>query len=177
MLLFLALLTLVSISALVIGRRLTRGGNCDVNRIEMFLSGEPIADHYRPLERLLQKTDVEYLSSRPGMTAAKIRDFRTQRRKIFRQYLSGLVSDFGALCFLVKALMVQSAVDRPDLARSLRRAKTTFYRAVIRIQFNLLIQAVGFSEVTIEIGDLTRALEAMGAQARMLQLSSAPTFA
>ena len=177
MVLFFALLFLVSITALLFGRRLTRGSHCDVNRIELFVSGEPIVDHYRPLERLLQKTDWEYLASQPGMTSARIRQLRTQRRKLFRQYLASLIGDFGALCFLVKALMVQSSVDRPDLARSLRQAKTTFYRAVVQIQLCLFIHAVGFPTVAIEVGDLTRALEALSAQARMLQLSSEPSFA
>jgi hypothetical protein len=178
MVLFFALMFLVSLTSLLVGwRRVTRGSQFDVNRIELFVSGEPIADHYRPLERLLQKTDWEYLASQPGMTAARIRQLRTQRRKLFRQYLGNLVSDFGALCFLVKALMIQSSVDRPDLARSLRQAKTSFYRAVVQIQLRLLIHAVGFPTVTIEVGDLTRALEALSAQARMLQLSSEPSFA
>jgi hypothetical protein len=177
MLLFIALLFLVSLAALFVGRRLTRVSRCDVDRIELFLSGEPVADHYRPLERLLQRTDWEYLSAQPGMTSSKIRQFRSQRRKLFRQYLSSLAGDFGSLCFLVKALMVQSSVDRPDLAQSLSKAKTTFYAAMVRIQLHLLVHAVGFPTVAIEVGDLTRALEAISAQARILQVSAEPTFA
>jgi hypothetical protein len=177
MVLFFALLMSVSLIALFAGWRLTRNSNSDVNRIELFLSGEPLADHYRPLHRLLHKTDWKYLAAQPGMTNARIRHFRAQRRKLFRQYLSSLVSDFGSLCFLVRALMVQSAVDRPDLHESLSRLRTAFYKAVVSIHFHLLIHAVGFSNVTIEAGELTRALEALSSQARMLQLSALPSFA
>jgi hypothetical protein len=177
MLLFFALLMSVSLIALFAGWRLTRSSHSDVHRIELFLSGEPIADHYRPLGRLLAKTDWQYLAAQPGMTQSRIRQFRAQRRKLFRQYLSGLVSDFGSLCFLVRALMVQSAVDRPDLHQSLSQIRTAFYKAVVMIHFHLLIHAAGFSNVTIEAGELTRALEALSAQARMLQLSASPSFA
>lgn len=175
--LFFALLLLVSLSALLVGRWLMRGAHCDVDRIELFVSGEPIANHYRPLERLLLQTDWQYLSRQPGMTSARIRQFRTQRRKLFRQYLSSLIGDFSAICMLIKALMVQSSEDRPDLSRSLSRAKTAFYMAIVGIHLRLLVHAVGFPSITIEVGDLTRALEAISAQARMLQLSSEPTFA
>jgi hypothetical protein len=177
MLLFFALLMSVSLIALLVGRRLTRGSQSDVHRLELFLSGEPIADHYRPLARLLQKTDWAYLSSQPGMTPGRIRQFRAQRRKLFRQYLSSLVEDFGALCLLVKAMMVQSSVDRPDLSKALSKIRTTFYLAVMRIHCHLLLQAVGFADVAVEAGELLRSLEALIAQARTLQLSSAPSVA
>jgi hypothetical protein len=177
MLLFIALLMSMSLVALFAGWRLTRSSHSDVHRIELFLSGEAIADHYRPLGRLLQKTDWKYLSSQPGMTRVRIRQFRAHRRKLFRQYLSNLISDFGSLCFLVRALMVQSAVDRPDLHQSLSRIRIAFYKTVVTIHFHLLVHAVGFSNVTIEAGELMRALETLSAQARILQLSSAPSFA
>jgi hypothetical protein len=177
MLLFFALLITVSLIALFAGWRLTRNSHSDVHRIELFLSGEPLADHYRPLGRLLQKTDWKYLAAQPGMTQARIRQFQAQRRKLFRQYLSSLISDFGSLCFLVRALMVQSAVDRPDLHQSLSSIRTAFYKSVVAIHFHLLIHAAGFSNITIEVGELTRAIEALSAQARMLQLSSSPSFA
>jgi hypothetical protein len=177
MLLFFALLMTVSLIALFAGWRLTRSSRSDVHRIELFLSGEAIADHYRPLGRLLHKTDWKYLSAQPGMSQARIRQFRAQRRKLFRQYLSSLISDFGSLCFLVRVLMVQSAVDRPDLHNSLSRIQTTFYKNVVMVHCQLLIHAVGISSVNIEAGELTRAVEALIAQARMLQLSASPSFA
>jgi hypothetical protein len=177
MLFSLALVICFSLIALLAVRRLTRGSQCDVNRIELFLSGEVIADHYRPLEKLLQKTDWQYLSRQPGMTPAKVRRFRAERRRIFRQYLSHLISDFGALCFLVKALMVQSAVDRSDLAQTLSRTRKAFYWAVATTHLSLLAHAVGLTPVNIEVGSLTRALESLSAQTRMLQLSSAPSLA
>lgn len=177
MLLFFALLMSVSLIALFAGWRLTRSSHSDVHRIELFLSGDAIADHYRPLGRLLQNTDWKYLSSQPGMTQGRIRQFRAQRRKLFRQYLSNLVADFGSLCFLVRAMMVQSSVDRPDLHRSLSRIRNTFYMAVLSVHFRLLIHATGLTDTTIELGELMRALEALSAQARMLQLSSTPSLA
>jgi hypothetical protein len=177
MLLFFALVILVSLIALFVGWRLTSSSQSDVHRIELFLSGEPIADHYRPLGRLLQNTEWQYLSAQPGMSQTRIRQFRAQRRKLFRHYLSNLTSDFGSLCFLVRALMVQSPVDRPDLHRSLRTIRNAFYMAVFKIHVRLFVHAVGLSTVTIEAGELTRALEALSAQARTLQLSSAPAFA
>jgi len=177
MLLSFALVVCLCLVALLAVRLLTRGGQCDVNRVELFLSGEGIADHYRPLERLLQKTDWQYLAAQPGMTSSRIRAFRAKRRQVFRQYLSSLIADFGALCFLVKGLMVQSSVDRSDLAHSLSKLRNAFYWAVATTHFSLFLHAIGFSTVTIEVGSLTRALEALTAQARMLQLSAEPSLA
>jgi hypothetical protein len=177
MILFFALLLLVSVIALFIGRALTRTGQSDAHRIELFLSGEPITDQYRPLQKLLQKADWQFLSSQPGVTPATVRQFRAQRRKLFRHYLSNLVSDFGVLCFLIRSLMVQSAVDRPDLSAALRKVRTTFYSTVVRIHVHLVADAVGIPEVSIDATELVRALESLSAQARMLQLATEPSLA
>ena len=172
MILFFVLLLMVSLVVFLIGRGLSRVGQSDAHRVELLLSGEALTDHYRPLEKLLQKTDSQYLSAQPGVTEALVRHFRSQRRKIFRQYLSSLVSDFGVLCFLVQSLMVQSAIDRPDLSIALRKLRTAFYFAVVKVHFRLLVDATGFPPVSIDARDLIRVFDSLSAQARTLQIST-----
>jgi hypothetical protein len=156
-------------------RCLSGGGQCDADRIELFLSGESLSDHYRPLERLLRNSDVQFLASQPGVTPSRVRQFRAQRRKLFRQYLASLVADFGAVCFLMKALMIQSAMDRPDLYRALRKARLSFFASLFQIEIRLCAHAIGFSGISIETRGLLIAMEAIGSQARMLQFNPAPS--
>jgi hypothetical protein len=129
------------------------------------------------MERLLRESDWQYLSKQPGFTPSRIRKIQAQRRAIFRRYMESMNGDFAALCLLVRSLMVQSAVDRPDLGAALARIRTAYFLTVFRIQISLLAQAVGFQSLQIDISALTRALEELGAQARSFQISSNPSLA
>jgi hypothetical protein len=96
---------------------------------------------------------------------------------LFRQYLSNLTADFGALCFLTKALMVQSPVSRPDLSNALSRTRRSFYWTVVKIQLVLASQAVGLPSVSVDGSELLNAFNELCAQARTLQISAEPSLA
>src|SRR5215470_15964926 len=70
---------------------------------------------YRPLDRLLDPADFEFLRSR-GASEAKIKKLRSERRKIYRLCLRSLAYDFNAVHRTVNMVLVQSRVDRPELA-------------------------------------------------------------
>ena len=68
-----------------------------------------------PLEKL-KPTDISFLSERPALTRTFVRELRRERRKILREYLRSLRCDFNRTCADIRAAMVQSCEDRPDLA-------------------------------------------------------------
>ena len=146
------------------------GGNSQ--RLEMILSDESLADRYRPMARLLREEDWTYLASQPGFSSSQIRTIRTRRRLVFRKYLSCLSGDFASICLLVRALIVQSDVSRPDLATALSRCQLAFGFALLRVEFSLLSHALGYTAVPIDVSGLLRTLDEIGTQVRGLQISA-----
>jgi hypothetical protein len=83
-------------------------------------------ERYRPMARLLDSGDLEFLRSQPGFTRSVLRKVRRQRCKIFRGYLRCLQYDFGSVCAAIKLVMVQSDEDRLQLAVALMRHRLMF---------------------------------------------------
>src|SRR5579883_2970682 len=65
-------------------------------------------ERYRPMMRLLDEGDLEFLRSQPGYTPKMLTRLRIQRCAIFRDYLNCLSSDFGRVCSAIKLVMLQS---------------------------------------------------------------------
>src|SRR5579863_76704 len=59
-------------------------------------------ERYRPMMRLLDGGDVEFLRTQPGFTPMMVTRLRIQRCKIFRGYLRSLTGDFNRVCFAIK---------------------------------------------------------------------------
>jgi hypothetical protein len=156
---------------LFIGRWLTRSSDGAANRVEQILSDESFVDRYRPMERLLRESDWQYLSTQPGFTSRRINKIRAQRRDLFRRYLDSLNGDFGAMCLLVRALMVQSDIDRPELSSALFRIRMTFFCTLLKVRLRLVAHAIGVPAIQIDATALTASLEQIGAFARGLQLT------
>jgi hypothetical protein len=165
-----SVLAVFSLLVLVMGLRLLPLLDGNASRLDVILSDESLSGRYRPMARLLQERDWEYLSAQPGFPASKVRAIRAQRRGLFRQYLRCLICDFGSICLILRGLMVQSTIDRPDLAKAISRQRMAFVLAIAKIEMRLVAHAVGFSSVRIDISGLVRAMEELGAQARQLQL-------
>jgi hypothetical protein len=177
MFVYLALFLFVTVLAVLGARLLTLGSANNASSLESLLSSDSISDRYRPMERLLRESDWKYLSAQSGLTPARIRKIQAQRRAIFRKYLKSMNNDFSALSLLVRSLMVQSPVDRPDLDSALGRIRNTYYLAVLKIEVRLLAQAAGVPSMKIDISGLTRALDEIGAHARLMQVSADPALA
>src|ERR1700687_3564058 len=73
-------------------------------------------DRYRPMMRLLDSADLEFLRSQPGFTSRMESKLRAQRCQIFRGYLQCLNMDFKRVCMALKLVLVQSEQDRPELS-------------------------------------------------------------
>jgi hypothetical protein len=121
---------------------------------------------YRPLHRLLDPADFEFLRSR-GVSEVKIQQLRRERRKIYRRCLRSLAHDFNMVHHSVNLVLIQSRVDRPNLAGELAKQKMTFYRNLVKAEFRLMLNACGFDRMPAI--DLVAPLEVL--QSHLQQLA------
>jgi len=106
-------------------------------------------ERYRPMMRLLEEGDLEYLRQQPGFTPRMLTKLRIQRCQLFRDYLHCLDADFSRVCAALKLVMLQSQKDRPDLAGALLRHQIQFAAGILGVQFRLLLYRWGFCGVDV----------------------------
>ncbi len=115
----------------------------------------PDADRYRPMLRLLSDADLDFASKSPVLRAK----IRARRRELFRGYLRSLTKDYAGLLSGLRRIMVNSDVDRPDLAKAVARNRVMFALALCRIEFDLQLHALGIGKV--DVSGLVQALDAL----------------
>ena len=123
---------------------------------------------YRAMERLLEQTDYQYLASKSGNNKRLERQLRERRIRIFQAYVNCLSQDFTRICKAIKKVMVDSQVDRPDLAGLLMKQHFIFTLTVLSIEFRLGLYHFGVG--TPDGRDLIDSLDAMCGQLRTLSL-------
>ena len=94
--------------------------------------------HYRPMLRLLEDEDID-----PTLEPGTRGEVLARRRQLFREYLLDVGKDYGRLLARIRLIMVESAVDRPDLAKALLRHRSSFAIAMCRIEFRLRLHELG----------------------------------
>lgn len=122
------------------------------------------AGRYRPMLRLLAQDDFEYIRSSEPASRRLIESARAQRRRVFRAYLRSLQKDYSRLLADVRLMMVNSGVDRPELASALVRNRVLFTATMMRIQFRLGLHAAGVG--TVDVSGLIGVIEGLSEQAR-----------
>ena len=132
-------------------------------------------ERYRPMMRLLDGGDLDFLRSQPGYTPRMATRLRTQRCLIFRGYLRCLNADFGRVCAAVKVLMLQSRHDRPDLAAALVRYQVTFACGILMVQFRLFLYRWGLCAV--DVSSLVNIFDVMRLELRTLVSAAMPMSA
>lgn len=115
----------------------------------------PDANRYRPMLRLLSDADLHFAASAPELRGK----IQSRRREIFRSYLRCLTRDYARLLSGVRRMMVESGVDRPDLAKALARNRLVFALALCRIEVHLQLHSLGFGKV--DVSGLVEALDAL----------------
>jgi hypothetical protein len=106
-------------------------------------------ERYRPMMRLLDGADLEFLRSQPGFTPRMATKLRVQRCQIFRGYLRCLNGDFQRVCAAIKILMLQSRQDRPDLAGLLVQQQMRFACEMGLVYFRLILYRWGVCGVDV----------------------------
>jgi hypothetical protein len=124
------------------------------------------ADRYRPMLRLLDGEDLQFLRTQPGFTPTMATKLRIQRCQIFGGYLHDLDDDFKRICMALKVLMVQAKQDRPDLASVLVKSQMTFAYGMMTTQARLMCYRYGLGGVNVT--GLVKLFDGMCLELRML---------
>jgi len=106
-------------------------------------------ERYRPMMRLLDGDDLEFLRTQPGFSSRMASKLRAQRCQIFRGYLRCLSGDFQRVCAAIKILMLQSPQDRPDLAGVLVQQQMMFTCGMGLVYFRLFLYRWGLGGVDV----------------------------
>jgi hypothetical protein len=132
-------------------------------------------ERYRPMMRLLDGKDLEFLTSQPGFTPHMAARIRRQRCQIFRGYLRCLSNDFRRVSAAVQLIMLHSRHDRPDLAGILLRHQLAFGFGMLSVQCRLHLYRWGLC--TVDVAGLVRIFEAVRLELRCMVPSAFPAAA
>lgn len=132
-------------------------------------------DRYRPMLRMLDGDDIQFLRSQPGFTPGMATKLRAQRRQIFRGYLKSLESDFARICSAIKLIMVQCKNDRPELAETLIRQQITFAFSMLVVRLRLQLYSWGVCGV--DVTRLVKLFDSMRLELRSLVPATSSTAA
>jgi hypothetical protein len=125
------------------------------------LSQDCLTARYRPMFRLLDESDCGFVATGfPGNS--NLRRFRAERRKLFRVYLRNLGDDHARIVGAIRNLLVDSELDRPDLAKALYRCQLMFSLAMLSVEFKLQLHALGIG--TVDVRSLVAAVEGLQLQ-------------
>jgi hypothetical protein len=151
-------------------RRVVSTGSVDLPDAEWVRSYG--VSRYKPMQRLLGTSDLEFIAAEPGYRPELGRKLAAQRRRIFRLYLGLLTRDFDRLCTVARVMMLHATEDRSRFAAALLRQRLRFAWTMKLVQFRLAMHALGLPAATFPVADvrgLVNAIEVMREQMRQLQ--------
>ena len=132
-------------------------------------------DRYRPMMRLLDPREIEFLRSQGGFTPQKESKLRAQRCQIFRGYLRCLEMDFQRVCRALNLVLVQSQQDRPDLSAILVHHQILFATGLLAVRFRLFLYRWGIG--TVDVNPLVQIFDVMRIELRNLVPAAMPVCA
>jgi len=132
-------------------------------------------ERYRPMVRLLDSADFEFLRSQPGFTRRMEARVRAQRCRIFYGYLDCLDRDFKQVCLALKLVLAHSSLDRPDLAAALIHHQVMFASGLLGAHFRVFLYRWGIGSV--DVGGLVKIFDCMQLELRSLVPSAMPVCA
>jgi hypothetical protein len=132
-------------------------------------------DRYRPMMRLLDERDFEFLRAQPGFSPKLASKLRAQRCRIFAGYLHCLETDYRRVCLAAKLLLLQSRDDRPDLAATIFRSQASFASAMLLVNMRVLLYRWGIGRV--DASSLIKTFDLMRVELRGLVPSTAGALA
>jgi len=132
-------------------------------------------ERYRPMMRLLDSADIQFLRAQPGFAPRMEASLRAQRSEIFRGYLQCLDADFKRVCTALKLVMAESTSDRPDLATILIRQQVLFSSGLMATHVRLFFYRWGIC--TVDVKGLVEIFDGMRIELRTLVPSAMPVCA
>jgi hypothetical protein len=130
----------------------------------------PDVSRYKPMLRLLSGDDLEFVAVNPSLR----RKIGSRRRELFRAYLRCLTKDYARLLAGIRRLMVESGVERPDLAKALAKNRMLFAVALCRIEIHLQLHALGVGKV--DVSGLVNALDALRGTVSMMSPAAGAAY-
>jgi len=127
---------------------------------------------YEPMARLFSEEDLRFVEAQPGYTPEMGREFRRERRRIFRSYLRELAGDFNRLHTRARAIAASLPAEHSALVGSLMRLQCRFWYEMAVLRLSLSLGWMGMR--TIHVGGLVHAVVSMQAEVSRL---SAPALA
>jgi hypothetical protein len=111
---------------------------------------------YEPMLRLLRDDDLEFLAAQPGYKPEIGKKLRADRRRIFRLYLTELVSDFRRLHATARLAVADSPAENSKLVGVLMRQEVTFWTALAIVEARLMLPGV-----QVDVRGFVETVEAM----------------
>jgi hypothetical protein len=123
-------------------------------------------ERYHEMERWLE---LRLLSQQGGSTP----ELRKERVNVFRGYIHQLCNDFNRISRALKMIMINSQVDRPDLAGALMKQQFLFTLAIMAVEFELIFFRFGWNGG----GSIAESLHLLSAQLQNLAAIAQPEAA
>ena len=117
---------------------------------------------FRPMGRLLNEADFEFLAKQPGYRPEIGRQLRVRRVALFQTYLNHLAVEFHDLHRKLRILSLYSPVDRADLSRLLVEQRLLFGFRMFEIRLRLLFFRFGMKPV--DVSGMVEVVESMRQQ-------------
>jgi hypothetical protein len=137
------------------------GQACTVEWFESFS-----LDSFAPMERLLDRSDFEFLSRQVGYRPEIGARLLKERKRLFLGYLRLLIGDFNQLLHIARLMIVYSAEDRAEFAKLLWRQQLTFYFAVCSLRLRVALYPLAWTP--LDVSKLVQSLEIMRNQVAKL---------
>ena len=122
-------------------------------------------DRYRPMTRLLDQEDFDFLAAQPGFQPEIARKLRSQRRRVMRLYLRALSKDFNQLHARARRLVADAPEEHHNLVGILIRQRATFFRVRSMVEMRLALDWL--LPGSVDIRPLLGALEKLQAELQM----------
>ena len=87
----------------------------------------------------------------PALTRTFIRELRRERRKVLREYLRSLGEEFDRTCAEIRAAIVASPEDRPDLVSAILKEQLRFKLELLRAECSMTLEALGLATVDFDV--------------------------
>jgi hypothetical protein len=100
---------------------------------------------------------------------------RKKRVKVLRGYMHQISQDFHQVSKAVQLMLLQSQVDRPDLARILMKQRLVFAYAMMSMEFKLTLYGFGLNGIDERL--LTGSMYALRSQLQSLTAIAEPSAA
>lgn len=114
------------------------------------------AFRYLPMRRLLHGNDEAFLQRQEQGGTGTLREFRAERRMLYRMYLQDLKADFERLSLGAKMAILAATEDQSDQVALLLRLEWQFRRALWFAHAQVALHALG-----LRTADSTSLINAM----------------